>query len=127
MLALNVGNQGSHKNSNSHIDASHSRQPLVKGERLVRYEVNAVMTLCGMPPDAGSPAPSEHHLSMVAFWPIGMCEVGLPVRFCVSFGVQASLLGVSNLLLPRQGLGDGVQQSLLSPAGHVDGSPHSSR
>ena len=40
-----VGNQGSLKNSNSHIDASHSRQPLVKGERLVRYEVNAVMTL----------------------------------------------------------------------------------
>ena len=33
------------KNSGSHIDASHSRQPLVKGERLVRYEVNAVMTL----------------------------------------------------------------------------------
>ena len=27
----------------SHIDASHSRQPLVKGERLVRSEVNAVM------------------------------------------------------------------------------------
>ena len=27
----------------SHLDASHSRQPLVKGERLVRYEVNAVM------------------------------------------------------------------------------------
>ena len=40
-----VGNQSSRKNSNSHIDASHSRQPLVKGERLVRYEVNAVMTL----------------------------------------------------------------------------------
>ena len=31
------------KNLESHIDASHSRQPLVKGERLVRYEVNAVM------------------------------------------------------------------------------------
>ena len=31
------------KNTGSHIDASHSRQPLVKGERLVRYEVNAVM------------------------------------------------------------------------------------
>ena len=31
------------KNCISHIDASHSRQPLVKGERLVRYEVNAVM------------------------------------------------------------------------------------
>ena len=40
-----VGNQGSLKNSNSHIDASHSRQPLVKGERLVRYEVNAVMAM----------------------------------------------------------------------------------
>ena len=34
-----------HKNSKSHIDVSLSRQPLVKGERLVRYEVNTVM-LC---------------------------------------------------------------------------------
>ena len=34
----------SRKNLWSHIDASHSRQPLVKGERLVRYEVNAVMS-----------------------------------------------------------------------------------
>ena len=33
----------SHKNSEIHIDVSHSRQPLVKGERLVRYEVNTVM------------------------------------------------------------------------------------
>ena len=31
------------KNSGSHIDASLARQPLVKGERLVRCEVNAVM------------------------------------------------------------------------------------
>ena len=31
------------KNLESHIDASLSRQPLVKGERLVRFEVNAVM------------------------------------------------------------------------------------
>ena len=38
-----VGTQGSLKNCISHIDASHSRQPLVKGERLVRYEVNAVI------------------------------------------------------------------------------------
>lgn len=37
------GAQGPPKNSESHIDASLSRQPLVKGERLVRYEVNAVM------------------------------------------------------------------------------------
>ena len=46
-LAPDVGSQGSRKNSGSHIDASHSRQPLVKGERLVRYEVNAVMLLGG--------------------------------------------------------------------------------
>ena len=32
------------KNSEIHIDVSHSRQPLVKGERLVRYEVNTVIT-----------------------------------------------------------------------------------
>jgi hypothetical protein len=38
-----VGTLGPRKNSGSHIDASLSRQPLVKGERLVRYEVNAVM------------------------------------------------------------------------------------
>ena len=43
-LLHNVGDQGPRKNSGSHIDASHSRQPLVKGERLVRYEVNAVMS-----------------------------------------------------------------------------------
>jgi hypothetical protein len=42
-----VGGQGPRKNSGSHIDASHSRQPLVKGERLVRYEVNAVMQAAG--------------------------------------------------------------------------------
>ena len=36
-----------HKNWESHIDASHSRQPLVKGERLVRYEVNAVIAQPG--------------------------------------------------------------------------------
>ena len=42
---LDVGAERLLKNSRSHIDASHSRQPLVKGERLVRYEVNAVMGL----------------------------------------------------------------------------------
>ena len=35
--------QRTRKNSRNHIAASHSRQPLVKGERLVRYEVNAVI------------------------------------------------------------------------------------
>ena len=44
-----VGPQRARKNSGSHIDASLSRQPLVKGERLVRYEVNAVM-----PPGGGA-------------------------------------------------------------------------
>ena len=42
-----VGDRSPRKNWKSHIDASHSRQPLVKGERLVRYEVNAVMLLAG--------------------------------------------------------------------------------
>ena len=32
-----------HTNSEIHSDVSHSRQPLVKGERLVRYEVSTVM------------------------------------------------------------------------------------
>ena len=40
-----VGTHRFRKNWRSHIDASHSRQPLVKGERLVRYQVNAVMQL----------------------------------------------------------------------------------
>ena len=46
---LLLGAQSSRKNSISHIDASLSRQPLVKGERLVRYEVNAVMVQVGPP------------------------------------------------------------------------------
>ena len=33
------------KNNGSHIDASLSRQPLVKGERLVRAEMNAVIMI----------------------------------------------------------------------------------
>ena len=37
------------KNSESHIDAFHSRQPLVKRERLMRYEVNAVMIFIAAP------------------------------------------------------------------------------
>ena len=41
-----VGTQSFPQNCVSHIDASLSRQPLVKGERLVRYEVNAVMLYC---------------------------------------------------------------------------------
>ena len=40
-----VGSQGPLVKPGSHIDASHARQPLVKGERLVRYEVEAVMII----------------------------------------------------------------------------------
>ena len=67
VLCFIVGARGPPKNSGSHIDASHSRQPLVKGERLVRYEVNAVMRSCAS------------HL---------LCQVGcahavcLPPQFC---------------------------------------------
>ena len=43
VFSYGVGTLGPRKNSGSHIDASLSRQPLVKGERLVRYEVNAVI------------------------------------------------------------------------------------
>ena len=45
MMSILIGAQELHKNSGSHIDASHSRQPLVKGERLVRHEVNAVIVI----------------------------------------------------------------------------------
>ena len=37
--------KGSTNKSRSHIDAPHARQPLVKGERLVRYALNAVMIM----------------------------------------------------------------------------------
>ena len=43
--ALVVLDIAAHKNWGSHTDAPHSRQPLVKGERLVRYEVNAVIPI----------------------------------------------------------------------------------
>ena len=50
-----VGADRLRKNWGSHVDASHSRQPLVKGERLVRYEVNAVMKATGRNHAAPSP------------------------------------------------------------------------
>ena len=50
-----------HKNWGSHIDASHSRQPLVKGERLVRYEVNAVIWKANATLD--SPFGTQQHIS----------------------------------------------------------------
>ena len=54
---VQVGARRPLKNCGSHIDASHSRQPLVKGERLVRYEVNAVMLALGV-----SVNPGESHV-----------------------------------------------------------------
>ena len=63
--------------ASSHIDASHSRQPLVKGERLVRYEVNAVKntkkaTLGGIPAKK-----KHHHFGQVS------AEVAINTRFCL--------------------------------------------
>jgi hypothetical protein len=43
LLVLRCWGTRPRKNSEIHIDVSHSRQPLVKGERLVRYEVNTVI------------------------------------------------------------------------------------
>ena len=60
IVIVNVGSQGPRKNLNSHIDASHSRQPLVKGERLVRYEVNAVMPMGR----GGARRPIQQHLNL---------------------------------------------------------------
>ena len=57
-----VGTRRSLKNCISHIDASHSRQPLVKGERLVRYEVNAVILRT-----AELPAASQRAMTTVCF------------------------------------------------------------
>ena len=53
VLGIIVGTHRFLKNCGSHIDASHSRQPLVKGERLVRYEVNAVMLALGVSVNPG--------------------------------------------------------------------------
>ena len=44
---VSVGTRRFRKNWRSHIDASHSRQPLVKGEGLVRAEVNAATNMPG--------------------------------------------------------------------------------
>ena len=40
-----AGNNVPTNKRNDHIDASHARQPLAAGEMLVRYEVNAVLSL----------------------------------------------------------------------------------
>ena len=84
---VNVGTGGFRKNWGSHIDASHSRQPLVKGERLVRHEVNAVMTpltpratvLLGNPKDTTFTLTHAHdHKIVIAFVQL------LPQRVCCS-------------------------------------------
>ena len=56
-----LGAKSPRKNLISHIDASLSRQPLVKGERLVRYEVNAVMVYFRAPCNLGA-RKSAHQL-----------------------------------------------------------------
>ena len=76
--------------------------------------------------ETGSPDLAKHRLGVVA-WATLTTQNDPCVVLLRRLIFASKSLGVSNLLLPRQGLGDGVQQSLLSPAGHVDGSPHSSR
>ena len=46
VLRFLVWARGPLNNSGSHIDASHPWQHVAKGERLARYEVNAVMSSC---------------------------------------------------------------------------------
>ena len=57
-----LGSMRARKNYESHIDASLSRQPLVKGERLVRYEVNAVMVAHGASSRARARGRVRRHL-----------------------------------------------------------------
>ena len=75
-----VGDQGPRKNSGSHIDASHSRQPLVKGERLVRYEVNAVMHL-------QLSLAAHHKIKKMYMWVMSSWECCFPLLF---FGIAVN-------------------------------------
>jgi hypothetical protein len=78
-----VGDQGPRKNLGSHIDASHSRQPLVKGERLVRYEVNAVMLHVAT-------HPNPTYGLQQTWWAMG---TGVPAQQCQHASIHVALLG----------------------------------
>ena len=85
------------KNWRSHIDASHSRQPLVKGERLVRYEVNAVMVFVWAGTSCGA--------RLCAQVLIGAARaVCYPTRVCCSW---RSAMPVQHASIPEQAQEDG--------------------
>ena len=92
-----VGDQSPLKNLGSHIDASHSRQPLVKGERLVRYEVNAVMVSVWAGTSFGA--------RLCAQVLIGAAHtVCYPTRVCCSW---RSAMPVQHASIPEQAQEDG--------------------
>ena len=85
------------KNWRSHIDASHSRQPLVKGERLVCYEVNAVMVFVWAGTSCGA--------RLCAQVLIGAARaVCYPTRVCCSW---RSAMPVQHASIPEQAQEDG--------------------
>ena len=53
-VSLLLGARGPPKNGNSHVDAPPSRQPLTKGEKLVRLDVDAVLVCRECPPSITS-------------------------------------------------------------------------
>ena len=94
----------SRKNSRSHIDASHSRQPLVKGERLVRYEVNAVMKAFAI---ERTMCPNSN---------LNLMQKSLFIPRCPSLACRRTV-GVSKLLAPRSG-------NIVLKTNHACGSCH---
>ena len=98
-----LGARGPFKNSVSHIDASLSRQPLVKGERLVRYEVNAVMPLSGGHGQQGlAKRRGQMFLCLPAtFWPIWAVPAETLRRTCI-----AAALGAGGLAMHPCGRGN---------------------
>ena len=95
------------KNWESHIDASHSRQPLVKGERLVRYEVNAVI------PELSSQYAWKARLSPVFLKPNASSTImehgdisASPIARCTSFHTTTAnsmFLIRLQIMLPNNG------------------------
>ena len=102
-LPFVVGAWGLRKNWGSHIDASHSRQPLVKGERLVRHEVNAVMPAsCSLQNISFSKW--ARRTSLVArTWPSDVTPKGMLLpAVCHASATREGLRASSRARFPRQ-------------------------
>ena len=92
-----VGTLRLRKNWRSHIDVSHSRQPLVKGERLVRYEVNAVMVCVWTGTSDGTLCCAQVLVGAAR-------AVCYPTRVCCSW---RSAMPVQHASIPEQAQEDG--------------------